>query len=160
MGVSSHGWASVWRENTNEKKKKACAKNPRARARAAHARALPPSRVCASAPRLDPPVEYFHKLCLVRVHAGGDQGVVDADLAKLVLNDGEAQAVRLPQDAVQQRRLARAQESGEDGDGDAGVFRRPGAGRHGWGGGRGEGGGRVRARGVPGGGGGDLDWSV
>ena len=45
------------------------------------------------------------------------QLVVDADLAEFVDDDGVALAVRLAQDAVQQRRLARPEVAGEDGDG-------------------------------------------
>ena len=44
--------------------------------------------------------------------------VVDADLAELVLDHGDALAVLLGEDAVEQRGLAGAEEAGEDGDGD------------------------------------------
>ena len=47
-----------------------------------------------------------------------DELVVDADLAELVDDDGVALAVRLAQDAVEQRRLAGPEIAGEDGDGD------------------------------------------
>ena len=46
-----------------------------------------------------------------------DEFVVDADLAELVDDDRVALAVRLAQDAVEQRRLAGAEIAGEDGDG-------------------------------------------
>jgi hypothetical protein len=46
------------------------------------------------------------------------EGVVDADLAELVLDDGDPLAVLLGEDVVQQRRLAGAEEPGEHGDGD------------------------------------------
>src|ERR1700730_18195732 len=46
-----------------------------------------------------------------------DELVVDADLAKLVDHDRVALAVRLAQNAVEQRRLASAQIAGEDSDG-------------------------------------------
>ena len=57
-----------------------------------------------------------------------DQLVVDADLAELVDDDGEFLAVRLRQDAVEQRGLAGAEIAGEHGDGDFGLGLR---GRHG-----------------------------
>ena len=50
-----------------------------------------------------------------------DELVVDADLAELVLDDGDLAAVLLGEDAVQQRRLAGAEEAGEHGDGNAVV---------------------------------------
>ena len=46
-----------------------------------------------------------------------DELVVDADLAELVDDDGVALAVRLRQDAVEQRRLAGAEIAGQHGDG-------------------------------------------
>ena len=46
-----------------------------------------------------------------------DEFVVDADLAELVDDDGVALAVRLGEDAVQQRRLAGAEIAGQHGDG-------------------------------------------
>ena len=46
-----------------------------------------------------------------------DEVVVDADLAELVDDDGELLAVRLGQDAVEQRGLAGAEIAGEHGDG-------------------------------------------
>ena len=49
------------------------------------------------------------------------QVVVDADLAELVDDDGVAFAGVLGQDAVQQRRLARAEIAGQDGDGDLAI---------------------------------------
>ena len=50
-----------------------------------------------------------------------DEFVVDADLAELVLDDGDAFAVTLGEDVVEEGGLARAEEAGEHGDGDAGV---------------------------------------
>ena len=47
-----------------------------------------------------------------------DEVVVDAYLAELVDDDGEFLAVRLGEDAVQERGLAGAEIAGEDGDGD------------------------------------------
>ena len=47
-----------------------------------------------------------------------DQLVVDADLAELVLDYGEAPSVIFGQDAVEQGGLARTEEAGDDGDGD------------------------------------------
>ena len=44
--------------------------------------------------------------------------VVDADLAELVLDHGDALAVVFLEDAVEQRGLAAAEEAGEDGDRD------------------------------------------
>ena len=49
-----------------------------------------------------------------------DELVVDADLAELVDDDGVFLAVRLGQDAVEQRGLAGAEIAGEHGDGDFG----------------------------------------
>ncbi len=46
-----------------------------------------------------------------------DQLLIDADLAELVLDDGDALAVLLGEDVVEQRGLAGAEEAGEDGDG-------------------------------------------
>ena len=48
-----------------------------------------------------------------------DELVVDPDLAELVLDDGDALAVLLGEDAVEQGRLARPEEAREHGDGDA-----------------------------------------
>jgi hypothetical protein len=48
-----------------------------------------------------------------------DQRVVDADLAELVLDDGNSLAVLLGEDAVEQGRLPRAEKAGEHGDGNA-----------------------------------------
>ena len=45
--------------------------------------------------------------------------LIDADLAELVLDDGDALAVLRGEDVVQQRGLAGAEEAGEDGDRDA-----------------------------------------
>ena len=47
-----------------------------------------------------------------------DEVVVDADLAELVDDDGVFLAVRLGEDAVEERRLAGAEIAGEHGDGD------------------------------------------
>ena len=47
-----------------------------------------------------------------------DELVVDADFAELVDDDGIALPVRLGEDAIEQRRLARAEIAGENGDGD------------------------------------------
>ncbi len=52
-----------------------------------------------------------------------DELLIDADLAELVLDDGDALAVLLGEDVVEQRGLAGAEEAGEDGDGDARRFR-------------------------------------
>ena len=53
-----------------------------------------------------------------------DDLVVDSDLAKLVLDNGEAQAmVGALEDVVEQRRLARAEEAREDGHRDLFVGR-------------------------------------
>ena len=49
-----------------------------------------------------------------------DELVVDADLAEFVLDHGDALAVVLGEDAVEQRGLARAEEAGDDGDGEVG----------------------------------------
>jgi hypothetical protein len=57
-----------------------------------------------------------------------DQLLVDADLAELVLDDGDALAVLGGEDVVEQGRLARPEEAGQDGDGDTGVV---GGSRHG-----------------------------
>ena len=51
-----------------------------------------------------------------------DQLVVDADLAEFVLDHGDALAVVLGKDAVQQRGLAGTQEAGQHGDGNARGF--------------------------------------
>ena len=53
-----------------------------------------------------------------------DELVVDADLAEFVDDDGEFLAVRLGQNAVEQRGLAGAEIAGEHGDGDFGGSRR------------------------------------
>jgi hypothetical protein len=45
--------------------------------------------------------------------------LVDTDLAELVFDDGDALAVVVREDAVEQRGLARPQEPGEDGHGHA-----------------------------------------
>ena len=50
--------------------------------------------------------------------APDDEVVVDADLAELVDDDRIFLAVRLAEDAVEERRLAGAEIAGEDGDGD------------------------------------------
>jgi hypothetical protein len=47
--------------------------------------------------------------------------VIDADLAKLVLDDGELLPVLAGEDAVEECRFARAEEAGEDGDRNGGV---------------------------------------
>ena len=47
-----------------------------------------------------------------------DELVVDADLAELVLDDGDALAVLLREDAVEEGRLARPEEARQHGDGD------------------------------------------
>ncbi len=52
-----------------------------------------------------------------------DDLVVDADFAELVLDDGDALAVLLGQDAVEEGRLARAQKAREHGDRNAGRIR-------------------------------------
>jgi hypothetical protein len=44
-----------------------------------------------------------------------DEGLVDSDLAELVLDDGDAAAVLLGEDAVEEGGLARAEEAGEHG---------------------------------------------
>ena len=46
-----------------------------------------------------------------------DEVLIDADLAELVLDDGDPLAVLGGQDVVEQRGLAGAEEAGEDGDG-------------------------------------------
>ena len=46
-----------------------------------------------------------------------DEGLIDANFPKLVLDHGNAPSVLLGQDPVEQGRLARAEEAGEDGDG-------------------------------------------
>ena len=51
----------------------------------------------------------------------GDQRVVDADLAKLVLDDGQLLAVLRREQVVEQRRLAAAEEAGQHRDGNARV---------------------------------------
>ncbi len=43
--------------------------------------------------------------------------VVDADLAEFIDDDGEFSAVRFAQDTIEQRRFARAEIAGENGDG-------------------------------------------
>ncbi|GGY87210.1 hypothetical protein GCM10010300_34430 [Streptomyces olivaceoviridis] len=53
-------------------------------------------------------------------------GAVDADLAELVLDDGDPQAVVLGKGAVEEGGLAGAEEAGQDGDGDPRA-RRPAA---------------------------------
>ena len=45
----------------------------------------------------------------------GDQRVIDADLSKLVLDDGELLAVVGGEEMVEKRRLAAAEEAGEHG---------------------------------------------
>ncbi|MNT36459.1 hypothetical protein D3C72_1725440 [compost metagenome] len=56
---------------------------------------------------------------LVDLFVGGHHQVgIDIDLAELVLDHGDAVAVLLRQDVVEQRRLARAEEAGKDGDRD------------------------------------------
>ena len=47
--------------------------------------------------------------------------VVDVLLAELVLDHGDLLAVRLAEHALEQRRLARAEEAGEDGGGNQGL---------------------------------------
>ena len=48
-----------------------------------------------------------------------DEVLIDADLAELVLDDGDPLAVLGGEDVVEQRRLAGPEEAGQDGDGDA-----------------------------------------
>ena len=58
--------------------------------------------------------------------AGDHELVVDPDLAELVLDDGQLPAVLLGEDAVEEGRLAGAEEAGEDGDGrDHGMEAKP-----------------------------------
>ncbi len=53
----------------------------------------------------------------------GDELLVDADLAELVLDDRETQTMGVVgQDVVQQRGLAGTEEARQDGDGDEGVL--------------------------------------
>jgi hypothetical protein len=59
-----------------------------------------------------------------------DELVVDADLAEFVDDDGEFLAVRLGQNAVEQRGLAGAEITGEHGDGDFGGGSGHGGGGH------------------------------
>ena len=73
----------------------------------------------------DAPVVHLEDL-LLRVD---DQLLVDADLAELVFDDGDALAVVGGEDVVEQSRLAGAEEAGEYGDGHA-VGR--GRGHGGW----------------------------
>ena len=56
-----------------------------------------------------------------------DELVVHADLAELVLDDGDLLAVLLREDAVEQGGLAGAEEAGEDGDGDGRLSHEQGA---------------------------------
>jgi hypothetical protein len=48
-----------------------------------------------------------------------DQGIIDANLAKLVLDNSNSLAVMLGQDAIEQGSLASAQEASQQGNGDA-----------------------------------------
>src|SRR6185295_7823138 len=50
-----------------------------------------------------------------------DELMVDPDLAELVLDDRDSLAVTFGQDAIQQRRLARAEKACEDGDRNSAV---------------------------------------
>jgi hypothetical protein len=53
--------------------------------------------------------------------AAADERGVDVDLAHVIDDDGHAQTVPIAQDVVEQSGLARAEESGEHGDGQPGV---------------------------------------
>ena len=70
----------------------------------------------------------FERFC--ERHARAHQGVVNAHLSELVLDDRELLAVRRRQDVVEQRRLAAAEEAGEDQDGDLACERLGGVGEH------------------------------
>ena len=50
-----------------------------------------------------------------------NQRVVYADLAEFIFNDGDAFAVVLGENAIEQRGFARAEKTGQDGNRDAGV---------------------------------------
>ena len=83
---------------------------------------LPLRRISPSMMRMRSPrtVQQMQPLFISNTSSSAfdDQVVVDADLAELVDDDGVFLAVRLRQDAVEQRRLAGAEIAGQHRDGD------------------------------------------
>lgn len=51
----------------------------------------------------------------IEVPLSGDQGCIDVHLAHVIDDDGDSSALSVGKDVVEQRGLARAQETGEDG---------------------------------------------